>query len=283
MLSPTIQQLIELALAEDLSAGDATTDAIFNAEQRTTGRILAKSDLVLSGTAVFSEVMRRVDPSIKVVWSARDGDTVSAMTEVGTLEGPVASVLKAERTALNFIQRMSGVATQTRAYAGALEGTGTRVTDTRKTLPGWRLLDKEAVRCGGGQNHRYNLGGGVMIKDNHIAAAGSIQAAVDKVRAHAPHTLRIEVEVTTEEELVQAVEAGAEVILLDNMTTPQMTACVAKARALAGDRPLILEASGGVTIERLPEIATTGVDLVSVGALTHSVKAADISLDLHPA
>lgn len=282
MITPLVQDLIKLALAEDLSAGDATTDAIFDADQPGQGQILAKSELVLCGTAIFAEVFTLVDPRCQVTWAAREGALIAAGTVVGHVQGPVASLLKAERTGLNFLQRMSGVATQSRRYAAALEGTDTYVTDTRKTLPGWRILDKQAVRAGGGRNHRYDLGGGVMIKDNHIAAAGSIAAAVERVRAHAPHTLRLEVEVTNLDELDQAVDAGADIILLDNMDDATCAQAVRQARARAGARPILLEASGGITLERLPRLAATGVDLISVGALTHSVTAADISLDLAP-
>ncbi len=280
MLTPLVQNLIELALAEDLSAGDATTDAIFHPDQMGEGEVLVKSPLVLCGQSIFDAVFARVDARHKITWSAKEGDFVQPGTVVGKIHGPVASILKAERTGLNFLQRMSGVATQAHSYAKVLEGTNTVIVDTRKTLPGWRILDKLAVRTRGGRNHRYDLGGGVMIKDNHIAAAGSIQAAVDAVRAFAPHTLRIEVEVTTMEELDQAVDAGADIILLDNMTTPQIQEAVTRARTRAGARPVILEASGGITIERLPELAATGVDVISSGALTHSVIAADISLNL---
>lgn len=283
MLNPSILQLIDLALIEDLGAGDATTEAIFSARDRSTGTLLVKSPTVLCGARVFDAVMRRVDPEIEVRWGCQDGEEVEPGTVVARFSGPTARLLQGERTALNFLQRMSGVATATRRYAKALEGTGASVTDTRKTLPGWRLLDKEAVRVGGGRNHRVNLGGGVMIKDNHIAAAGSIARAVERVRAYAPHTLRVEVEVVSLEQLPEAVGAGADILLLDNMTTAQMREGVALARSLAGARPILLEASGGITFERLAEIAATGVDLISVGALTHSVKAADISLDLDPA
>jgi nicotinate-nucleotide pyrophosphorylase (carboxylating) len=280
MITPLVQQLIELALAEDLSAGDATTDAVFDPDQRGQGILLAKTPLVLSGREIFEAVFRRVDPRCAFSWRYADGDSVPEHTILADLEGPVASILKAERTGLNFLQRMSGVATQTRRYVDALAGTQAVVTDTRKTLPGWRLLDKQAVRAGGARNHRYDLGGGVMLKDNHIAAAGSIAAAAQKVRLHAPHTLRVEIEVTNLDELDQAVDAGADIILLDNMDDALLALAIPRARARAGARPLLLEASGGITLERLPALAALGVDLISVGALTHSVKAADISLDL---
>lgn len=280
-LSPHVERLIDMALDEDLHGGDATTDAIFGPDQRAEGILLAKTDLVLSGADIFTAVMRRVDPRVEVRWGAQDGDAVADRTAMASLQGPVRAILKGERTALNALQRMCGVATLTRAYARELDGTDTAVTDTRKTLPGWRELDKYAVRCGGGRNHRHNLAGGVMIKDNHIAAAGSIAEAVRRVRALAPHTLKIEVEVDAIAQLDDAVGAGADIILLDNMDDATTAEAVRRARALAGARPILLEASGGITLERLKRLAATGVDLISVGALTHSAKAADISLDLH--
>jgi len=281
MITPHTQQLIDLALSEDLIGGDATTDSIFSFEDLSSGELLAKVDLVLCGTQIFDAVMRQVDPEVKVEWAFNDGDDVADRDVMAKLSGRSASILKGERTALNFLQRLSGIATQSRLYAAQLEGFDTVIVDTRKTLPGWRSLDKMAVVCGGALNHRFNLSSGVMIKDNHIAAAGSIAEAVERVRKRAPHTLRIEVEVTRMEELEQAVEAGADIIMLDNMSTPQIKACVDRARALSGARPVILEASGGITLERLPELGETGVDVISSGALTHSVIAADISLNLY--
>ncbi|MEL6179477.1 MAG: carboxylating nicotinate-nucleotide diphosphorylase [Myxococcota bacterium] len=280
LLTPHVQALIDMALNEDLGGGDATTDAIFPGHQLCTATVLAKSDLVLCGLEIFEAVMRRVDSELTCTWNVDDGAQVAQMTPLGRVQGRVRSILKAERTALNFIQRMSGVATQTYAYAKHVEGTQTVVVDTRKTLPGWRTLDKYAVRCGGGRNHRLNLGAGVMIKDNHIEAAGSITEAVRRVREVAAHTLRIEVEVVNMEQLEEAVHAGVEIILLDNMSTPEVRAAVERARTLAAGRPLLLEASGGITAPRLVELAQAGVDIISVGALTHSVSAADISLDV---
>ncbi len=279
MLSPHVYQLIDLALAEDLGSGDSTTDALFDGSELATAQLLAKSDVVICGSEVFDRVMRRVDRIIRVKWIFPDGAEVPSGTVIAELAGPVASILKAERTGLNFLQRLSGIATKTRRYAEALAGTGTQITDTRKTLPGWRELDKMAVRAGGGRNHRMDLGGGVMIKDNHIAAAGSIRSAIHTVRAIAPHTLRIECEVTNFDELREAVDAGADIILLDNMNNDDTAEAVSLARQLAGARPILLEASGGITLDRLRDLAETGVDLISSGALTHSVEAADISLD----
>jgi len=280
LFTPHIDRLIMIALDEDLGAGDLTTDAIFAASDTASGVLLAKSDLVLAGAAVFDKVMGHLSHQIDIRWKAADGDRVANRTVLAELEGPVAAILRAERTALNFIQRMSGVATLTRTYAERLEGTQTAVVDTRKTLPGWRALDKYAVRCGGGRNHRFNLGSGVMIKDNHIAAAGSIAAAVARVRLEAPHTTRIEVEVDRLDQIDEAIDAGTDILLLDNMDTETTARAVLQARARAGARPIIIEASGNITHGRLAELAAAGVDVISVGALTHSAVAVDISLDL---
>lgn len=282
-MTPQVEELITLALAEDLAAGDLTTDSIFTDADRTQGEVLAKSPLVLAGSWVFEAVMRRLSPEVTLRWLVKEGEAVMPRTPLAEIAGPTPAILRGERTALNFIQRMCGVATLTRRYADALQGTSAEVTDTRKTIPGWRALDKYAVRCGGGRNHRFNLGSGVMIKDNHIAAAGSIEAAVAKARALAPHTIRIEVEVDRFDQIEAAVGAGADILLLDNMDDATTARCVERARALAGARPLIIEASGGITLERLPRLAAAGVDIISVGALTHSAVAADISLDLRAA
>ena len=280
LITPHIERLIDMALDEDLAGGDVTTEAIFGPYDHTTGTLLAKQDVVQCGRDLFDAVMHRVDSTIEVEWIFPDGAEVVSGTELATIKGPTASVLMGERVALNFFQRMCGIATKTRRFVEELADSEADIADTRKTLPGFRLLDKVAVRVGGGRNHRMNLGGGVMIKDNHIAAAGSIYNAVDRVRALAPHTVRIEVEVTTMEELEEAVEAAADIIMLDNMSVEEMTACVKRARELSGARPVILEASGNVTLETVAAIGKTGVDIISSGALTHSVKAADISLNL---
>lgn len=280
MITPDVSRLIDLTLSEDLVGGDPTTDGIFGPDARCVGVVLAKTDLVLAGSEVFDAVMQRVDPAVEVSWRVRDGARVANRTVLADLAGPARAILKGERNALNFLQRMSGVATATRSYVEALAGTDTQVTDTRKTLPGWRSLDKLAVRVGGGRNHRTNLGAGVMIKDNHIAAAGSITDAVERVRARAPHTLKIEVEIDVIAQLHEALDAGADIILLDNMSTAEMRRAVAQVRAHPRGQWVLVEASGGVVLDRVAEIAETGVDFISVGALTHSVIAADISLDL---
>jgi len=278
MLTPRTDHLIDLALEEDAGLGDVTSRAIFPARHRSRAIIDAKQDLVVCGLEVAARVFARVDPAIRVRPLARDGDTVKKGAAVLRLEGPTAAILTAERTALNFLQRLSGIATQSRRYAAAVRGTGVRVVDTRKTTPGWRALEKYAVRTGGCANHRSSLGEHVLIKDNHIAAAGSLAKAVRLARAAAPHLAKIEVEAKTLGEVREAVRAGAGVILLDNMTPAQVAAAV---RAIAG-RALV-EISGGVTFATLRDYAQPGVAVISVGALTHSVAAADLSLDLQAA
>jgi nicotinate-nucleotide pyrophosphorylase (carboxylating) len=240
--------------------------------------MLAKAAGVISGLDVAGEVFRRIDPAIAFTPIVADGDAVAAMTPIATVEGSARSLLAGERVALNLLQRLSGVATETARYVAAVGDTKTRIVDTRKTTPGLRSLEKAAVRDGGGANHRFGLTDGVLIKDNHLAAVGGpdrVKRAVALARHGAPHTLRIEIEVTTLDELAQALEAGADVVLLDNMDVPTLRQAV----AMTAGR-VLLEASGGVTLETVADIAATGVDLVSVGALTHSAPALDISLDL---
>lgn len=269
--------LLDLALAEDLAGGDVTSLATVPAELHARGTLLAKAPGVISGLEVAGDVFRCVDPAIVFTPLVSDGAHVEARTPIATVAGPARGLLAGERLALNLLQRLSGVATITARYVDAVRGTGALIVDTRKTTPGLRSLEKAAVRHGGGQNHRYNLTDGVLIKDNHLAAVSGpdrVAQAVALARNAAPHTLRIEVEVTTLEELAQALEAGADIVLLDNMDPAAMREAV----ALTGGRAL-LEASGGVTLETVGDIARTGVDLISVGALTHSAPALDISLD----
>jgi nicotinate-nucleotide pyrophosphorylase (carboxylating) len=278
MITPRTDHLIDLALDEDAGLGDVTSRAIFPANHTSRAFIEAKQDLVVCGLAVAARVFARVDPALKVTLAARDGDRVKKGGVVLRIVGPTAALLTAERTALNFIQRLSGVATLSRKYAAAVDGTGTRVVDTRKTTPGWRALEKSAVRCGGCVNHRSSLGEHVLIKDNHIAAAGSLTKAVKLCRAAAPHSAKIEVEATTLAEVKEAVRAGAEVILLDNMSPALVRSAVA---IIAG--AAVVEVSGGVRYETLRDYALPGVDVISVGALTHSAPAADLSLTILPA
>lgn len=277
LLTPAVEALIDLALEEDLGRGDVTTMAVLDGDGGAArGIFLAKTDLVVFGLEIVRRVVERVDP--RAVFSSRvaDGARVARGAVLAEVAAPAASLLRAERTALNFLQRLSGIATLSRRYADAVAGTRTRVVDTRKTTPGWRALEKAAVVAGGCANHRPDLGGGVLIKDNHIAACGGVRAAVERARVRAPHPFRIEVEVTTRTELEEAIAAGAEVVLLDNMDLHAIADCVALAHA----RNVLVEVSGGVTLETIRAIAETGADLVSVGALTHSAPAVDISFEL---
>lgn len=273
MNNPRTDHLIDLALEEDAGLGDLTSRAIFEPTHRSSAFISAGHDLAVCGLDVAAKVFSRVDAGLKVTLTARDGDRVKKGGVVLRVAGPTISLLAAERTALNFLQRLSGIATLSRKFAAAVAGTGVRIVDTRKTTPGWRALEKYAVRCGGCHNHRSSLGEHVLIKDNHIAAAGSIARAVQKARAAAPHLAKIEIEAKTLPEVRAAVRAGAEVILLDNMTPAQVQAAVATIAGAAA-----IEVSGGVRYETLRDYALPGVDVISVGALTHSAAAADLSL-----
>jgi nicotinate-nucleotide pyrophosphorylase (carboxylating) len=272
-LHPRTDHLIDLALEEDAGLGDVTSRSIFPAGHKSRAHIEAGQDLVVCGLEVAARVFARVDPSLRTTALARDGDRVSRGKRVLDIAGPTAALLTAERTALNFLQRLSGIATLSRRFADAARGTGVRVVDTRKTTPGYRALEKYAVRCGGCHNHRSSLGEHVLIKDNHIAAAGSLARAVAKARAGAPHLAKIEVEAKTLAEVRQAARSGAEAILLDNMTPAQVAASV----AIVGGRAII-EVSGGVRLETLLDYALPGVDVISIGAITHSAPAADLSL-----
>jgi len=278
MITPRTEHLIDLALDEDAGLGDVTSRAIFPAKHASRAFIDAKQDLVLCGLDVAMRVFARVDPALKIKPLARDGDRIKRGARVLRIDGPTAAMLTAERTALNFLQRLSGVATLARRFADAVAETGVRIVDTRKTTPGWRALEKYAVRCGGCVNHRASLGEHVLIKDNHIAAAGSLTRAVSLARAAAPHLAKIEVEAKTLPEVKEALRAGAEVILLDNMPPELVRRAVA---VIAG--AAVVEVSGGVRFETLREYALPGVDVISIGALTHSATAVDLSLDLVPA
>jgi nicotinate-nucleotide pyrophosphorylase (carboxylating) len=273
MLTPRTEHLIDLALDEDAGLGDVTSRAVFPPEHRSRGYISAGHDLVICGLEVAARVFTRVDPALKVTLRASDGFKVKSGEKVLEVAGPTAAMLTAERTALNFIQRLSGVATLSRKFAETVAGTGVRVVDTRKTTPGWRALEKYAVRCGGCFNHRSTLGEHVLIKDNHIAAAGSLTSAVKFARAAAPHLARIEVEAKTMPEVREALRAGADVILLDNMTPDRIEAAL----ALIGGAACV-EISGGVRLETVRNYALPGVDVISIGALTHSAPATDLSL-----
>jgi nicotinate-nucleotide pyrophosphorylase (carboxylating) len=276
--SALLDSLCDRALAEDLGGGDLTTAALIDGSARAIGRAFAKTPLVVAGGDVFARVFYRVDPGVRVEQLVADGTAARPGDVLFVVEGPTASLLMAERTALNFVQRLSGVATLTAEYAKAVPpGLPLRIVDTRKTTPGLRALERAAVRAGGGRNHRNDLGSAVLIKDNHIAAAGSVTEALRRAQAGTPHGSKLEVEVETLEQLEEALAAGADIVLLDNFAPSEIADAVRRARGKA-----LVEVSGGVTLDRIPELARAGVDVVSVGALTHSARAADISLEIEP-
>jgi len=268
-----IDEFIKNALKEDMPFGDITTMCLVNGSDVSRGNIMAKQDGVLAGLDVCKRVFSILDEHISFNCNKEDGETIKKGEIIAWIEGNSQALLKGERTALNILQRMSGIATMTRQFVERIEGTNACIADTRKTMPGMRMLDKYAVKAGGGQNHRFSLSDGVLIKDNHIKAAGGIEKAVKLARMNMPHTIKIEVETETMEQVWQALEAGADIIMLDNMDLDTMKEAV----ELIKHRALV-EASGNVTLENVRDIALTGVDIISVGMLTHSVKALDISL-----
>jgi nicotinate-nucleotide pyrophosphorylase (carboxylating) len=270
-----IRKIIKAALAEDIGAGDITTQATVSRKKKGWAQVIAKDDFVLAGMDVFEETFRLLDENIKVKKIINDGGRAKRGNVIAEVSGSLFYMLQAERVALNLLQRMSGIATLTAKYVEAVRGTKTQILDTRKTVPGLRVLDKMAVRIGGGSNHRTGLYDGVLIKDNHIEAAGGITAAVKAQRKHLPHTLKIEVETKNMQEVKESLNCGVDIIMLDNMTIPAMK----KAVDFIAGRAL-LEASGNVSLSVVAAIAATGVDLISVGELTHSVRAADISLKI---
>jgi len=268
-----LDALILSALEEDVGSGDVTTAAVLSGEENGYARVVAKSELVVAGIDIFRQVFFAVDDRIAIAVCQQDSQQARKGQVVAEITGSLAGILIAERVALNFFQRMCGIATATRQYVEAVAGTKAKILDTRKTAPGLRILDKYAVRIGGGANHRFGLSSAVLIKDNHIEAAGGIGTAVARVRQRASHTLKIEVEVKNFQELNEAIQAGVDIIMLDNMSVPDMREAV-----LHVNGRIPLEASGNVTLATVRQIAETGVDFISVGALTHSVKAADLSL-----
>jgi nicotinate-nucleotide pyrophosphorylase (carboxylating) len=279
MLDLAFEEILDLALKEDLASGDVTTDSCIAETARAVAHAVARKPIVVCGGAVFERVFRKIDSSIAFEAHVAEGASVDFGAKMWTVRGSARSILMGERIALNFVQRMSGIATVSREYASAVpRGSKTRVTDTRKTTPGLRVLERYAVRCGGAHNHRDNLGSAVLIKDNHIAAAGSITAAIDRARTNAPHTTKIECEVDTLAGLDEAIASGADIVLLDNMDNATVKEAVARNVSRTGGR-VLLEASGGITLARIRELAEAGVDAISVGALTHSPPAADIGLD----
>ena len=276
-VADTLERVVQAALAEDVGEGDVTTEATVAENAIGSAQLLVKEPGVVCGLEAAEAVFRALDPDVRFDTLVEDGTVVEHSVEhstvVARVEGPERAILTGERTALNFLGRLSGVATLTRRYVDAVAGTGVAILDTRKTTPGLRRLEKHAVACGGGQNHRFGLDDGVLVKDNHLRAAGSVSAAVERVRAvtHLP----VEVECDTLEQVSEALAAGADAILLDNMTVEDLRAAVALAKGRAR-----LEASGGITLDNVRAVAETGVDEISVGALTHSARSLDVSLEL---
>lgn len=270
-----VRRLIQSALEEDVGTGDITTTAALSGGEVGKAKAFAKVNIVVAGIDVFREVFLFLDKSMQFSGLCEDGREVKRGGILAEIYGNLGSILTAERVALNFFQRMCGIATLTRQYVDEIKGTQAKILDTRKTVPGLRCLDKYAVIIGGGTNHRYGLYDGVLIKDNHIAAAGGISKALARVRGHIPHTLKVEVEVKNLQEVEETLISGADVIMLDNMTNEDMKKAVA---IVNGKVPL--EASGNITLANVRKIAETGVDFISVGALTHSVTASDITLKI---
>lgn len=274
-----LEELVEAALAEDLGSGDVTTEWTVPGDARGRAKIVAREEGVLAGTRAAEVVVLQLDPGAEIRWRGRAGDPVEAGGEVAELEARLRPLLSAERTALNFLGRLSGIATLTARFVGAVEGTGTRITDTRKTTPGWRRLEKAATAAGGAVNHRMGLHDMVLVKENHLRAAAGVAEALRAVLPRAREAgIPVEVEVTSLEELEEALAAAPDRILLDNMDPPALSRAVRRAGEAAGEERPLLEASGGITLENVRRVAETGVDLISVGALTHSAPALDLSL-----
>ena len=271
----SLDPLIELAFEEDIGIGDITTDATVPPPQKGIGTFLAKSEGIVAGLPVAERVFEKLDPTLTFHTLVNDGDAVVVGTPIAEVQGSAKSILIGERTALNFLQRLSGIATLTAQFVEAVADYDTKIVDTRKTAAGWRAVQKYAVRIGGAQNHRFGLYDGVLIKDNHIVAAGGIADAVQRAKQVVPHTAKIEVEVETVEQVDEALEAGADILLLDNMPPGIMQRVVQEVENRA-----VTEASGGITLDKIKTVAATGVDLISVGALTHSAMPMDISLTL---
>ena len=278
-ITPDISKLIDLAIQEDYCMGDATTEALIPDNADGTATIVADMDGILAGIDVALEIFTRMSQETETIKLVNDGNHLIKGQKIAVINGKLSSILTAERTSLNFLRKLSGVATETNKYVKAVEHTRAKIVDTRKTTPGFRLLEKYAVRTGGGHNHRHNLGDGILIKENHTRTLKSegmtLTDIIQKARNNAPHTIKIEVEVEDLLQFEEAIEAKAELILLDNMSLPDMTKAVnlCKGRAL-------LEASGGINLQSVSDVANTGVDLISIGALTHSSPDLDLSLDI---
>ena len=279
LISFDIQNLIDASFAEDVIFGDPTTDVLISPELTGRAALVTRDSGVLAGIDLATAVFQRFDPSLCSEALVPDGSSISPGDRLALVSGSVASILKAERTAVNFLQHLSGVASETRRYVDAVSGLHAKIVDTRKTTPGLRKLEKYAVRMGGGQNHRQNLADGILIKDNHIQAMAlqglGIGDVVKRANARASHTIKVEIEVDTIAQLREVLDAGADLILLDNMSTKQMREAVE-----ITDGRAVLEASGGITLETVKSIAETGVDIISVGALTHSAPALNVGLDM---
>jgi len=278
-ITPDMERLIELAIMEDYSAGDATTEALISPDIGGKATIVSDESGVLAGLDIALEVFHKMAPDVKTERLLSDGDFLETGSRIANIQGPLGSILTTERTSLNFLRKLSGVATETSKYVNAIKGTNATIIDTRKTTPGFRSLQKYAVRMGGGTNHRQNLGDGILIKDNHIRTLAlegmSLKDVIKKAHANASHTIKIEVEVEDLAQVKEALESGAQIILLDNMTPNEM----GKAVALCGGKA-ITEASGGINLSSVRAAAESGVDLISVGALTHSAPDLDLSLDI---
>lgn len=274
-----VQETVDRALAEDHAWSDLTTQAVIPLDLQAKASIVAKASGVLAGTDVARMVFNKVDPSLRFDLLLPEGSQVRPGDGIAVVAGRGTSILRAERVALNFLQRLSGIASETRRYVEAVRGCNARILDTRKTTPGLRFLEKYAVRVGGGYNHRAHLGDGILIKDNHLAVLRSqglgLRDTIARVRENAPHSLKVEVEVGAVDEALEAVEAGADIVMLDNMSVEEMSRVIGLVKGRA-----LIEASGGVTLENVRSVAETGVDSISIGALTHSVKALDISLEM---
>ena len=274
--APTIvEQIVRRALSEDIDRGDLTTEACVSPTAMGAAVLNAREPLVMCGLPIVEEVYAQLDPLVDVERHTDDGDSIEAGAPVATISGPATAILLGERVALNFVQRLSGVSTMTRRFVDALpDGSPTRITDTRKTTPGLRAFERYAVRCGGGYNHREDLGAAVLIKDNHIAAAGGIREAIERAKARAPHTCRIECEVDTRAQLDEALAAGADIVMLDHFDDAQVREAI---DVVAGKA--VVEVSGGITLDRVASLGAMGVDVISVGALTHSSPSCDLGLD----
>jgi len=271
-----IQRVVDMALDEDAPFGDLTSQTLVPAEAVARAELVAREPGVFAGAQVFQIAMTTLDPAVKVNLEVVDGEPFAAGTVLARVDGPARAVFQAERVALNLVQRMTGIATLTAAYVQAVSGTGARVVDTRKTTPGLRALERHAVRCGGGHNHRYSLSDAVMAKDNHLAVLGDVTAALRQAVADLPHTTHIEVEVDRLDQIDAVLAAGAaHTIMLDNFSLEDLRTGVSRI-----DGRALVEASGGVTLDTIGDIARTGVDIISVGALTHSVRALDLGLDV---